>query len=201
MNIENIDDVFKNSYVLNMDDRRYYMLCNRLLRQHIYAAPRKMRGCSIRKSSSTNFWGRMLDEANKSLIKVISTTIGHFVIVQAAKALDLPYVLIFEDDAVPIDGMAQKLAERLAAAPEDANILYLGWVRYYPVNIEGTYTANPYWRRLSKNPGSFSGSHAYIVFNKAYDKWIDAFNTQEFVSDRTQFFVDNSYISDINLFA
>jgi len=200
MNIENIDDVFKNSYVLSIDDRRYYMLCNRLLRQHIYATPRKMRGCSIKNSSSV--WGRMLNEINhKILPKIISAMVGHFTIVQAAKALNLPYVLVFEDDAVPVDGMAQKLAERLAAAPEDANILYLGWVRYYPGNIDKKYTVNPYWRKLSGNPGNFSGAQAYIVFNKAYDKWIDAFNTREFVTDRTQFFVDNSYISDINLFA
>lgn len=83
--------------------------------------------------------------------------LGHASIIKMAKALDLPFVCVFEDDAYPVSGISSKLETYLGDIPADTDVLMLGWSYFKtcPTKISG---------KLSSPPSDTHGSHAYIVF-------------------------------------
>ena len=62
----------------------------------------------------------------------IRCTYSHFELVKMAKALDLPFITIYEDDAYPMSGAMKKMDKWFqdTEIPDDADILMLGNLAY-----------------------------------------------------------------------
>ena len=70
---------------------------------------------------------------------------------------------IFEDDAYPRDGIANLLDYYLSDIPSDCGIMLLGYYRLFQ-----------FMKHDEKffNHATIWGSHSYIVFKNAYDKYL-----------------------------
>lgn len=58
----------------------------------------------------------------------------HLNIVKKAKELDLPFVMVFEDDAYPCKNCSEIFQDYLNLVPSDAELLVFGWIRH--VNLD-----------------------------------------------------------------
>lgn len=76
--------------------------------------------------------GRVLKCALGNASLAIKSTYSHFEVVKMAKALDLPFITIFEDDAYPMSGAMEKMGKwfQNTEIPDDADILMLGNLAY-----------------------------------------------------------------------
>lgn len=123
---------------------------------------------------------------------VLGCSVSHYSLVQHALALDLPYLLVFEDDAVPCDDAKMHLEEALANRPEDCLALTLGW---------GAYAGE---QEVDYAPRSqfpiVVGSHAYALFGrKAYEEYLKAWR-EIGIADRVQDNMTGAYKFVHNLF-
>lgn len=146
-----IEELFENSFVLTIDDNRLSRFYNFLRAEGIEVLPKKFIGFT-----------------NDNLGGVENCTLGHISIVKMAKALDLPFIFIFEDDAYPIDNLKQKLDIYLKGIPDDAYVLKLGWWYNYKLsNLNNKFNLS--------NDNTW-GTHAYIIFKNAYDFYLNEYN-------------------------
>ena len=76
--------------------------------------------------------GRVLKCALGNASLAIKSTYSHFELVKMAKALDLPFITIYEDDAHPMFGAMEKMDKWFqdTEIPDDADILMLGNLAY-----------------------------------------------------------------------
>lgn len=166
----NITELFKNSFVITIDNKKY-SLFNRLFSTFTTILPTKFNGITILETGPAN------------------CSASHFQCIEYAKRNNLPFVCIFEDDAYPCKDIKVKLDEVIKNIPSDANIVLLGWSQ------DGfNQTAYDKWinkdivlqkrqsfdNMFNKTHSFISGSHAYIIFNSAYDIYI-----QTMKKDRT----------------
>lgn len=89
---------------------------------------------------------------------------SHLSIVKYAKRHNLPFVVIFEDDAYPKLNCRKELEKYLSYIPSDANLLLLGWSRHC-----GKQSFNNAYNEITS---IVSGAHSYILFKDSYDKYI-----------------------------
>lgn len=183
------DELVKNSYMISIDDERYDLTC-KVLDKVLEWHPNKCFG-EI---------GVSHDEKVKLNLK------SHLDIIKYARAHDLPYVFIFEDDAYPCIDCANKIKEYIKIIPNDANIFMLGY-------IHDAHAFGLQYKSIDTNRQDFSnkinrinsvlyGAHAYIVFKNAYDMCIDLILDSHDPIDVLLFnkLVDNSYVVDDSLF-
>lgn len=194
----NIDDVFKNSFVISLDENRLKSFYERLMDNDIQILPKKHAGV-IFKNSSSDYWKKKLTTLDYLTFKAFGIASAHREIIEIARHLDLPYVMIFEDDALPIHHLKNYMQLLLNSIPENADMIFLGHCSCQDINIDFD---NSSWEflKMSKNPGTFVGAQSYIIFKKAYDKYLEVFNNIEFISDRIPFFLENSYLANVNMF-
>ena len=98
----------------------------------------------------------------------LGCSISHYSLVRYAREADLPWLVVFEDDAVPVDAAAEKMAKEFDAHREDGKTLCLslGW----------SYDSDPDKGRDRGAHRRVYGTHAYILFGRpAYDAFMDAF--------------------------
>lgn len=146
-----IEELFENSFVLTIDDNRLSRFYNFLRAEGIDVLPKKFMGFT-----------------NGNLGGVENCTLGHISMIKMAKALDLPFIFIFEDDAYPIDNLKQKLDIYLKGIPDDAYVLKLGWWYNYKLsNLNNKFNLS--------NDNTW-GTHAYIIFKNAYDFYLNEYN-------------------------
>ena len=76
--------------------------------------------------------GRVLKCSLGNASNLIRCTYSHFELVKMAKALDLPFITIFEDDAYPMFGAMEKMDKWFqdTEIPDDIDILMLGSLAY-----------------------------------------------------------------------
>lgn len=116
-----------------------------------------------------NFVKLFNGERKNILGNAYNCSIGHTSIIKMAKCLKLPFVCIFEDDAFPTKDIYQKLKHYLSCIPNDTDILVMGWsfLKSKPINYSKMYD-------ILKD--EIHGSHAYIIFEKAYDRYLKSYN-------------------------
>lgn len=88
--------------------------------------------------------------------------ISHYSLISLAYSLQLPFICIFENDAIPCKNCIDILSNALHALPDDIDVLKLGWtaMRNQPEALNDLFLANACtW-----------GAHAYVIFNKYYQK-------------------------------
>lgn len=133
---------------------------------------------------------------NTDLSGPYNCILSHVALIRMAKALDLPFITIFEDDAYPCKQVYLKLKNLLANIPKEASLILLGWS-----NEAKPYGKQRFDQQFNKITRIISGSHAYIIFNKGYDKYLNIYqqnSTQ--TADGIFSLIEDSYILNKPLF-
>lgn len=156
------EGIFSRSFVISVNDARLGLF-HRVMEAAFggcgfYVPPRVVRGCTDRRFGNT---GRRI-------------TKSHVSVVEWAKAMKMPSVLIFEDDAFPRPDAAELMKRHLVDLPDDCGTFQLGsnWRRRVnrAVEVHGLYRV-----------ADARGAHAYIVFASAYDAYIAQHRTGRYM--------------------
>lgn len=175
-----IDEAFQNSFVISIDQQRL---------NNFY------------KIFKTNFDTISLPKVhkgsqNKNLTTIQNCARSHIDIVKKAKCLNLPYVMIFEDDAYPCIDVYNKMQKYLNFIPNNARLILLGWSNHSKRKEQKfDYFINPITTLIS-------GAHAYIIFKSAYDAYINFFSNRPTATADCAIFssLGHSYVLDKPLF-
>ena len=92
----------------------------------------------------------------------MGNAVSQYSLVRFAQATQMPFLVVFEDDAVPCDNAAEAIVKAFETKPEDCLCLSLGW----------TYSDPPQKEEIAKRGDCTIcyGSHAYVLFGeKAYE--------------------------------
>lgn len=146
-----LDDVMNNAYAISIDDSRYSLMCRTFKYAGFKTLPKKFDGVK-----------------NKSLKPWQCCSLAHINLVNYAKDKKLPYVMVFEDDAYPCINCAEKLEKYLSIVPANAKTILYGWSNM-PVKLTSLYNDITHKHVLT------NGSHAYLLFENAYDEFIRLF--------------------------
>lgn len=175
--IISIDDAMKHSLVISIDKKRYIAMCKLFQHFGFNTLPKLLFGSTFKNKSGP-----------------FNCKHSHMRAVQHAKKYNWPYVMIFEDDAYPCDDVIHKMEMYLYALPKDASLVLFGWSHSYAQRFDKPFN------KIIEN--AISGSHAYIIFEQAYDKFISYHkNNPEKYADNMIFKeINPSYVIDYPLF-
>lgn len=123
--------------------------------------------------------------------KVKACMQGHINIIQKAKDLDLPYVLVLEEDAYPCKNAAEIFNN--LELPYTWDVIKLG--------VTSVNTAPPHISPLIIPIGYDDwGSHAYIIHRRFYDKFLEYAGTYKYAADEVLSNTHNSFFVMPDLF-
>lgn len=172
-----INEAMQHSLVISINKERYMSMCKLFKQYGINQAPSILYGSTFKDKSGP-----------------YNCKHSHMRAVQYAKKHNWPFIMIFEDDAYPCDDVVSLLDQYLYAIPKDAQLVLLGWSHSYSQRF------NLPFNRITET--AISGSHAYILFKEAYDRFIEYH--QKFPNrsaDNTVFYeISPSYIISKPLF-
>ena len=153
-----LEELFNNSFVISINEKQLAVFVDVFSTAFPgYVLPKPFRGIK-----------------NSGLSGAYNCCLSHGAVVRTAKALDLPFVAIFEDDAYPCMEADGKLANLLHNIPCEANILMLGWIQSNPPmnDVRCNARCNPHIKLV--NHGIVWGTHAWIIFKPFYDAFLNA---------------------------
>lgn len=159
----NLKDFFNNSFVISIDDQRLKQ-CQNIFKYYNLQVPNNFDGFKSKKILNSNVKSIYIGAYNCGL--------SHAAIVRMAKALNLPFVVIFEDDAYPCTDIYNKLTKYLANIPDTANVIALGVSKIKNKH----YRTTEYYNVYNVKP-VFYGSHAYILYRTVYEKYIQLYDS------------------------
>lgn len=151
MSSVSVEDLVKNAFCLSVDRRR---------RDNFTRIFSKLFGVVPR------FFDGYTDNPNGR----INCNVSHMAMIKMAKAMDMPYITIFEDDAFPRPDAKYLLEECMKHVPGDAAMVLWGFGNS-PGNLP---VVNEYMQRAEK-PDYLWGSHAYTIFKSGYDKYSELY--------------------------
>ena len=146
MNIT-VKDLLKHSLVITIDDKKYEWFKKVFKFHGISPMPKKFQGTTLWYNS-----GRY------------NCYLSHRNAILTAKKRKWPYVCVFEDDAYPVNHVMNLMDRYLMELPEDCQVLSFGNIFLW--DVHGEY--GNFWRSYRSY-----GAHAYVVFQSAYDKFIE----------------------------
>lgn len=124
---------------------------------------------------------------------LLGAATSHYSLVRFAREADLPWLVVFEDDAVPADAASEEIEKEFEAHREDGTLcLSLGW----------SYDSDPDKGEDRAAKRIVYGAQAYILFGrKAYDAYMAAYEKNGYSPDWTVALIDGSKMTKENLFA
>jgi hypothetical protein len=140
-------DLLKHSFVITIDDDRLKWFKKVFKFHDIEPMPKKFKGTSLWYNSSQ-----------------YNCYLSHKNAILKAKKLKWPYVCIFEDDAYPCNGVMKEIDKYLKKLPSKCKVFVLGSIMLWGVEHED----KNFYRSFNNY-----GSHAYVVFKDAYDRFIE----------------------------
>lgn len=168
-----------NSYCLTINDVKYNHLCEKFI-QYGLSVPNKWKGLIPKEKTKSNCEQACL--------------FGHMTILLMARALNMPFVYIFEEDAYPRKDVVNKLEFYIRNKPKDCGVLLLGYTGCSQnAVLEGNY--------LKSN--RIFGAHAYIVYRECYDNVLNnmaKIKIADLSLNNNEFEEHTSYITKENLF-
>ena len=142
-----IDDILKNAFIVTDGGIRYEQFCRTM--RAVGMDPtlvRKWNSCMIKNEGS------------------MGNAVSQYSLVRYAKETNMPFLVVFEDDAVPSNDAKDSLIKAIEEKPENCKCLSLGW-SYASDNKDGEFSSRTDQRRVY-------GSHAYVLFGEvAYDEY------------------------------
>lgn len=95
----------------------------------------------------------------------LGNAVSQYSLVRFALQTKMPFLVVFEDDAVPSDDAANLLVKAFETRPKDCLCLSLGWTQTYPRQKEDIAKRSDFKRVY--------GSQAYVLFGeKAYKEFL-----------------------------
>ena len=188
-----VKDILDNSFAVSVNP--YRARCIREVFSY-YGLPKPMiyngfRNCDLKQLFNGD------EKHRQRYANAYNCSLSHTGVIKMAKCLDLPYVAIFEDDAYPCRDIYKKLEEYSSNIPDDAGLVVLGWSRLVGKRISN----NDVYSEFS---GKVYGSHAYIIFKSAYDKYLEYYHKHPKVASDMMFNIKPSpfkvYIANKCLF-
>ena len=177
------EEIMKGSFVVTIDNERFNVFQKVFSENNIPLKlfPKRLIGYEISDNYLIDSFKIISDlqfseirgllEKNLNLIHAICNNASHFAIVQYAMLFNLPFVTIFEDDAVPVKDCIEKLNDYCSNVPDDTDILRLGYLQtdeIYERNYVPPKIINEHFIVQR-----FPGSHAYIVFKKFFKRFLE----------------------------
>lgn len=156
-----VDMLFQKSFVISINESRYDVFCKRFNQYGLNTPlPKLFKGFTIPNGMHKECGFFKTSNSCNCLF-------SHIALVKLAQSLDLPFVCIFEDDAYPCINCRNKLQQMLDRLPDDIDLLKLGHLGSLKdkIVIDNTFEVVQTY-----------GSHAYVVFKKYYDKYIELSN-------------------------
>lgn len=181
-----LQQAMENSFVISIDDRQY-----ETFKKHISSfsniLPKRFNGFTIPNAvySKSGF----IKSSN-----VINCTLSHVSLVKYAQMMNIPYIFVFEDDAVPHIDISVLLPDMLKNIPPECDMLKIGILGYRRTEIQ---SYNEFWDINNRT----RGSHAYMIFKRYYEKYLENVKTNPVadglcMNDR----FSNIYTSKTNMF-
>ena len=162
MKIE-LEDLIKNSFVISINDKRLQFFYENWKKANLPSLPKHVNGIQLSHNNYVNK-NMHVNLLCKTHVSVLST---HLMIVSMAQAMNLPYVCIFEDDAIGCINIKDKFQTVLNNIPDDTDILILGNIKLRGI------------KEVLKNlvvplvvPKQTFGLQSYIIMQKNYDFFI-----------------------------
>lgn len=105
---------------------------------------------------------------------MLGCALSHLGVIQIAKERNLPFVLVMEDDCIfhAKDKIVRYTTEAFNNVPDDFDLLFGGL--YQGLDLS---PVNNYWSVIKK----FSGTHFYVVHEKAYDKILNGYDKKSHI--------------------
>ena len=154
-----INKLFENSFVISIDDeklKKFYKIFSKQFKN--IQLPKHFNG-----------------SRDKRLTSVQNCTRSHLNIIKKAKSLNLPYVMIFEDDAYPCNNINTLFQKYLQFIPPNIKLLLLGWSNHSQLK-QFYRKPQSFDKHINKIETIISGSHSYIIFKSGYDEYINYIN-------------------------
>lgn len=174
-------DIISQSYCISIDSKRMEKL-RKVFTRIFGSVPKLVRGFT-----------------SSCFSPIMRCALSHQTIVRMAKAMNLPYVCIFEDDAYPRDDAPLLIDRLMKSIPKDAKILVLGYNKVNSCNYK-----NSEINIVTPSEGidfSVWGSHAYIIFRSAYDEYLNIFEKDPGLSSDGYFSrLAPTYVTKTNIF-
>lgn len=176
-----IKDFFENSFVISINDRRlgnFYKIFDKMFGEL---------GDSYRRPK--HFYGY-----TGNIKPTYCCELSHISLIRMAKCLDLPFIVIFEDDAFPRTDICDSLVRQISNIPDCCKILVLGWLKYD--------NAVPFSENFNKFSSWVWGTQSYIVFKSGYDEYIKEYdrNTETLADEFFSVMKDSTLLAKENLF-
>ena len=151
-----IKDFFRHSFCITTSDEQYKRFKDRFVDRGL---PRRM--------LPKKFVGTYPKHTMKDRTSMQMCILSHFSIINMASTLNLPYVTIFEDDALPMKDFYPKLSEFLSeGVPDGASAVYFGNLHFIDIQEK---TSGVKFASMTSN---LYGTHAYTVFKGAYANYL-----------------------------
>ena len=99
-----VDNLFSNAFVLSIDNSRIELI-KKIFWYHQLKFPKVFNGYT-NNGLDFLFYGYQPDK-QRLYANAYNCSLGHTAIIKMAKCLDLPYVLVLEDDAYPCKDICQ----------------------------------------------------------------------------------------------
>jgi len=170
-----LETILNNSYVVTDDPTRFDQLCKTFSAVGLSPLPKIWKACRIENEGS------------------LGNAISQYSLVRYAQQQNLPWIVVFEDDAVPSNDAKEELVRAFNERPDDALCLSLGWSADSDPR-QGEFSKSSEHRRVY-------GSHAYVLFGQdAYSAYVDEWER----NGRADIVIGNmagSYLNRVNMFA
>ncbi len=176
------DEILKNSLVVTIDDERLQAFNQRFLDQGL-PVPKKFIGYEIEEKFLLQHFQILRHLKNQGhlkilkqelkMIKYLCNNASQWSVVQLAKNTDMPFVTIFEDDAMPVQNLRERMDELCSDLPDEIDVLRLGYCPQFkrtPPRKPIIDSAIPHSDNLIVK--NLSGAQAYIIFRRFYDRFI-----------------------------
>jgi hypothetical protein len=141
-------DINTHTYCISINNKRYEYLCKNFNSVGL-KSPTLFRGIRWNRGSNTG------------------CVLSHIALIKMAQQLNLPYCIIFEDDAYPRPDVLNVWSKIKQQIPLDCGLLKLGSSSYRGDIVHVNDSV------LYMNDGSSYGSHAYIIMSCMYDIVVD----------------------------
>lgn len=164
-----LQDLLTNAFVISIDSLRYSIFCDTFNKYKLNCPmPELYTGFTVPN-------GTFDDAGFSKTTNVLNCTLSHLALIKYAQFKNLPFICIFEDDAYPRKDIIEKLEYYMSDIPDDTDVLKLGSIKTHSV---------------IKQRGKFEysitrGTHAYIVFNRYYQRYIDTISLGHIIVDHT----------------
>lgn len=210
------EEILHNSFVVTIDNERISIFNTWFSEQNLLL-PHKFIGYEMDDRYLTYQFQTLIKLKQKenfailnnelNIFHALANNASHWSIVQLAMFNEMPFVTIFEDDAKPVENLKERLDNLCYDIPDETDVLRLGYTTHFKriTKQEVIDSAIPHSDNLIVK--NFSGSHAYIVFSKYYERFIAEnkhsprcdFDKINPTSDKNVFALKESLFNQVNL--